>query len=160
MRLVPRLGELGSVAFRSPEVLDQGEMRTLNRFFDEPGDGARLWVAEADTGQILGAAYAEVLTDYFTSEQHAHLGIVMVDGNCEGTGVVGALLDLVEQGSADAGFRFLTLNVFAGNDRAKSFYERHHFHPDIVRYIKPVNRSVSPQQGVLDSSASTAAAKS
>jgi GNAT superfamily N-acetyltransferase len=150
MRLIPRLREFGSVAFRSPEALDAGEIRTLNRFFDDPADAARLWVAESVGGNILGAAYAEILTDYFTSEQHAHLGIVMVDGNYEGTGVAGALLERVEQWSADSGFRFLTLNVFAGNDRARAFYERHHFQPDTLRYIKPVTRNISPQQGVLD----------
>jgi GNAT superfamily N-acetyltransferase len=150
MRLVPRLREFGSVAFRSSEMLDAGELRTLNRFFEDPVDGAKLWVAESDAAGIIGAAYAEILTDYFTNEQHAHLGIFMVDGNSEGTGVAGALLERVEQWSADSGFRFLTLNVFAGNDRARAFYQRHHFAPDVVRYIKPVTRNVSPQQGVLD----------
>jgi GNAT superfamily N-acetyltransferase len=143
MRMVPRLRDFGLVAFRPPEMLDAGEMRTLNRFFDAPRDGARLWVAESEVCQIVGAAYAEVLTDYFTNEHHGHLGILMVDGNSEGIGVGAAMLETVERWADDCGFRFLTLNVFTGNDRAMAFYERHRFKPDVVRYIKPVTLNVS-----------------
>jgi GNAT superfamily N-acetyltransferase len=138
--LVPRLRAFGSVPLRSPGELDAGEARTLNGYFDAPPDGARLWVAESD-GVLKGAAYAQVLTDYFTQERHGHLGIFMVAEQSEGRGVAGVLLKAVEAWGSDSGFRFLTLNVFAGNARALAFYEHHEFSADYVRYIKPLSRA-------------------
>jgi GNAT superfamily N-acetyltransferase len=138
LALVPRLREFGSVLLRPVDALDAGEARTLNAYFDLPTEGAKLWVAKANE-HIIGAAYATVMIDYFTREQHAHLGIFMVAQASEGSGVAGALLDTVERWAGDCGFRFLTLNVFAANERARRFYERHQFEADIVRYLKPIS---------------------
>ena len=137
LALVPRLREFGPVAFRAPEVLDAGEARTLTEFFDSPVGEDRLWVADSQE-HLLGAAYATVLSDYFTRERHGHLGIFMVAQDAEGAGVAAALLAHVERWARHSGFRFLTLNVFAGNERARAFYERHEFKPDYVRYLKGV----------------------
>jgi GNAT superfamily N-acetyltransferase len=138
--MVPRLRAFGSVPLRSAEELDNGEARTLNRYFDSPPDGAKLWVAESKD-LVAGAAYVQVLTDYFTQEQHGHLGIFMVAQANEGHGVAGALLEAVERWASDSGFRFLTLNVFTGNQRAVAFYEHYKFVADYVRYIKPVSQT-------------------
>ncbi len=130
------------MALRSPAVLDAGEARTLTRFFDSPDADARLWVA-ASQDQVDGAAYATVLRDYFSGERHGHLGIFMVAEHSEGRGVASALLQIVERWAAESGFRFLTLNVFAANARARAFYESHQFAPDYVRYLKPMPASAA-----------------
>jgi GNAT superfamily N-acetyltransferase len=138
--LIPRLRSFGTVPLRSAEDLDAGEIRTLKRYFDAPGpvDGARLWVAESPAGSVEGAAYAERVTDYFTQELHAHLGILMVSENAEGRGVARLLLQTVENWARLSGSRFLSLNVFAGNERARSFYEHASFRLDTLRYVKPL----------------------
>ncbi len=137
LELIPRLRQFGPVALRSPEALDAGETRTLTQFFDSPDAGARLWVADS-RGRVQGAAYATVMRDYFTGERHGHLGIFMVSVQSEGIGVGFALLETVETWASESRFRFLTLNVFAANARARAFYERHQFAPDYVRYLKPL----------------------
>lgn len=139
MALVPRLRSFGSVPLRSGEDLDAGESRTLNRYFaTEAPQSACLWVAENSAGTVEGAAYAERLTDYFTQEAHGHLGILMVSENAEGRGVAKLLVQTVEDWACACGFRFLSLNVFAGNERARSFYERAAFRVDTLRYVKPL----------------------
>jgi GNAT superfamily N-acetyltransferase len=137
LALVPRLRAFGPGPLRPPEALDAGEIRTLQRFFDSPPEGSRLWVAADDfSGSVLGAAYAEAVRDYFTQELHGHLGILMVAEAAEGRGVGRALLATGEQWAEGQGYRFLTLNVFPENTRAVAVYERAGYQPDAVRYAK------------------------
>ncbi|MGH8238505.1 MAG: GNAT family N-acetyltransferase [Steroidobacteraceae bacterium] len=87
LALVPRLRAFTSAStLRPPAALDAGEQRTLRRFFGENPAGALLWVAE-DEGTIVGMAYAERATDYFTQESHGHLGILAVAEHAEGRGI-------------------------------------------------------------------------
>jgi ribosomal protein S18 acetylase RimI-like enzyme len=138
LALVPRLRAFQpSSTLRSPEALDAGEQRTLRRFFSENPADARLWVAE-DEGEVVGMAYAQRGVDYFTEEAHGHLGILAVAEHAEGRGIGRALLETVEQWSRDAGFRFLSLNVFADNARAIGVYEKGAYRADFVRYVKPL----------------------
>jgi ribosomal protein S18 acetylase RimI-like enzyme len=135
LALVPQLRSFGPTTFRSAGALDAGEARTLLRFFAEHPAGARLWVAEAN-GAVVGIAYVETLTDYFTGERHGHLGILVVAKDAQGMGVGQALMDTVEQWARSENFRFISLNVFADNQRAISLYEKRTYRPDFVRYVK------------------------
>jgi GNAT superfamily N-acetyltransferase len=136
LALVPRLRAFGPGPLRSPEALDAGEARTLHCFFEAAAADARLWVAEDPHGPLLGAVYAEEATDYFTQEAHGHLGILVVAESAEGHGVGRALLAKVEEWARERAYRFLTLNVFSGNERARAVYERAGYRPDTVRYSK------------------------
>lgn len=136
LSLVPRLRAFGAPALRSIESLDDAESRTIERFFEAPKDGARLWVAADARDAVVGAAYTERSVDYFTGETHAHLGILAVAAAVEGQGVGRGLLATVEAWAAGEGFRFVTLNVFAENARAMAVYERAGYRPDTVRYVK------------------------
>jgi GNAT superfamily N-acetyltransferase len=123
---------------RSASALDAGEGRVLNAFFDDRKADTALWVAEHAVTTVVGAAYAEMITDYFTQERHGHLGILMVAQEAEGRGVGRRLLETVERWAHEQGSRFLTLNVFARNGNAFAFYERSGFQSDFMRMIKPL----------------------
>jgi GNAT superfamily N-acetyltransferase len=138
LALIPQLRSFGDVPCRAAEALDAGETRTVNRFFDTPSQRAALWVAEDEHG-IIGAAYAEEVTDYFTQEAHAHLGILVVAPAASGRGIGRALVQTVERWARQRKHRFLTLNVFAGNAAARVFYDRAGFETDILRLIKPID---------------------
>jgi GNAT superfamily N-acetyltransferase len=143
LALVPRLRDFGPPPLRPVEVLDAGERRTLDRYFDDPVEGSTLFVAASPDGAVLGIGYAERAFDYFSQEPHGHLGILAVAAEAEGRGVGRALLDAVEQWTADQGYRLLTLNVFATNERAKAVYEHVGYHPDSIRYVKVLGTSQS-----------------
>ena len=137
LALVPRLRAFGAPPpLHSPEELDAGEARTLERYFDVPSEHTRLFVAQGADGAVLGAAYVEQAMDYFTLEAHGHLGILAVAANAEGRGIGRALLESVEQWARAQGYRFVTLNVFTTNERALSVYERAGYRADTVRYVK------------------------
>jgi ribosomal protein S18 acetylase RimI-like enzyme len=136
LALIPRLRAFGAPPLRSPEAMDAGEVRTLERYFDAEPESVFLRVAEASDGAILGLAYGEQATDYFTLEAHGHLGILAVAEGAEGRGVGRALLAEVERWAAACGYRFLTLNVFTDNTRAIQVYERAGYRAESVRYLK------------------------
>jgi GNAT superfamily N-acetyltransferase len=116
--LVPRLRAFGPPPLRPPDAMDRAEVEALERALSEPAPDAALLVAELDGVGPAGVALANTATDYFTHERHGHLSIIIVSDQGEGRGVGRALLEAVERWSADQGHRFITLNVFSGNQRA------------------------------------------
>jgi GNAT superfamily N-acetyltransferase len=134
--IVPRLRAFGAVPLRTEAEHDGAEIRALERALASPSPERVLLVAELDGDEPAGIALAETATDYFTGERHGHLGILAVAAAAEGRGVGRALLDATERWARGRGFRLLTLNVFADNQRAREVYERAGFAPDTVRYAK------------------------
>lgn len=141
--LVPRLRAFGDVPLRASEALDRTERETLERALEGPAADSVLLVAELDNTGVAGVAYVQTATDYFTRESHGHLAIVAVAESGEGRGIGRALLAAAEGWSGKRGYRFITLNVFAGNARARAFYERAGFAPDTLRYYKEVVPPIS-----------------
>jgi ribosomal protein S18 acetylase RimI-like enzyme len=131
-----RLIAFGPPSWRTPEEIVEAERRTLNAFFIDPPRDTALLIAENDTR--LGFIYLETQIDYFTGERHGHVGIIAVDDAAEGKGVGRALLDTAASWARARGFRRLTLNVFAGNERARRVYERAGFQPETLRYVRAV----------------------
>ena len=133
--LVPRLRGFGPSMLRPAAAMDAAEQRAFADAVSRPDPGDAVVVAELD-GQPAGAALFEEKTDYFTGERHGHLGIIIVGDHAEGQGVGKALLDACEAWARERGHRFVTLNVFDRNQRARRFYERNGWHPDAVKYVK------------------------
>ena len=136
--LVPRLFVFGPPPLRPMEALNRAERQALERALASPTPDATLLVAELGDAGPAGVAYAETATDYFTGERHGHLAILAVAETSEGQGVGRALLAASEAWTTAKGYRFLTLNVFAANGRARAVYERAGYAPDIIRYVKEV----------------------
>lgn len=134
--IVPRLRAFGAPPLRPAEAMDAAETEALERALDDPQPDAILLVAELEGIGPAGVAYAVTATDYFTHERHGHLSIIIVSAEGEGRGVGRALLGAVDEWSAAQGHRFITLNVFSGNERARAFYERAGYTEDVVRYVK------------------------
>jgi GNAT superfamily N-acetyltransferase len=134
--VVPRLRAFGPPPLRPADDMDRAEVEALERALDEPAPDAVLLVAELDGVGPAGVALANTATDYFTHERHGHLSIIIVTEQGEGRGVGRALLDAVDAWAAAQGHRFITLNVFSGNRRARAVYERAGYAEDTVRYLK------------------------
>jgi GNAT superfamily N-acetyltransferase len=139
--LAPRLRAFGDPPLRPPDAIDDAERQALVRALTALATDAALLVAEVEGQGPAGVAYAESATDYFTGDRHGHLAILIVSEAAEGRGVGQALLAAVERWAAARGYRLLTLNVFAGNARARTVYERAGFLPDTVRYAKALPAS-------------------
>lgn len=133
--LVPRLRGFGPAPLRPARAMDEAEQRAFADALNAPDPGDCVVIAELNRVPA-GAAMFEEQRDYFTGETHGHLSIIIVEGDAEGRGVGKALLDAAEAWARDRGHRFITLNVFDGNQRARAFYERNGWRPDAVKYLK------------------------
>lgn len=144
VELIPRLRAFGPGPLRPPEAMDQAEQEAVRRALRNPSSETLLLVAElvgAASGESqdsmpAGLALAETHTDYFTGEQHGHLAILAVAEAAEGKGVGQSLMAAVEAWARRKGHRFLTLNVFDENHRAKAIYAKAGFRPDAIKYLK------------------------
>lgn len=148
LALVPRLRAFGTVPLRSAADLDRAEREALRGALAAPRADAAVLVADLPGMPVAGLAYVHEAADYFTREVHGHLAILVVAGGAEGRGVGRALLAAAEEWAAGRGHRFLTLNVFAANVRARAVYERAGFAPDTLRYFKPLAPSAAADAGV------------
>jgi len=130
-----RFAAFGPPPWRTSIELVEGEVRCLDDYFEGRMPGCHLLIAEKD-GERLGFAFLEPHVDYFTQIEHGHLGMIAVAENAEGAGAASALLAAAEEWARDRGYTKLTLNVFAGNARARAFYEKSGFDLETVRYTK------------------------
>lgn len=139
--LVPRLRAFGPSSLRPIEDLDRAEADALNQALDNLAEDAALLVAELnDKPGIAGVAFILTYTDYFTLERHGHISILSVAESAEGQGVGRALLDAVDEWAKSLGYRFVTLNVFGDNKRARAVYERAGYEIDSIKYAKRLAR--------------------
>lgn len=133
-----RFAAFGPPPWRSAEEVISGEARYLADFFDGRVKGPLLLIALADQDTRVGFALLEPAVDYFSGQAQAHLGMLAVTADAEGSGAAVALLRAAEKRARAQGFVRMTLNVFEGNARARRLYEREGFAVEIVRYVKPL----------------------
>ena len=108
----------------------------MEAFFAAAPPGAVMLVAERGRGERAGFVYLERVHDYFTGEEHGHVGIIVVAADADGRGAGGALMRAAERWAREAGFSRLTLTVFAGNRRAREVYEHLGYRAETLRYVK------------------------
>ena len=72
-------------------------------------------------------------TDFFGT-RHAHISVIATTEAAEGSGVGRALLAHAEAWARERGLTLLTLNVFASNARARRFYEKAGWAPEMLKY--------------------------
>jgi len=128
-----RLADFDPPAWRPPEDIVKGEVRTLQAFFAVPPPGSALLIAESEPGGHLGFVYLERLQDYFTLEWHGHVGMLVVAEEVEGKGIGSALMRAAEAWAREQGYRKLTLTVFEANRKARALYDHLGYAPETHR---------------------------
>ncbi|MEP6573713.1 MAG: GNAT family N-acetyltransferase [Gemmatimonadota bacterium] len=106
-----------------------------------PTPDTSLLIAELEDGRSVACILTTTRADYFTQEAHAHVEVLAVDESAEGRGIGRALMDAAEGWAVSRGYRRITLNVFAANERARGVYEHLGYEPETVRYHKVLGPS-------------------
>src|SRR5690242_12744258 len=73
-------------------------------------------------GEFVGCLHILANTDFF-GLRHGHVSVIATTAAAEGSGVARALIAHAERWTEERGLPLLTLNMFAGNGRARRFYE-------------------------------------
>ena len=131
-----RLADFELPPWRTVAQIVDAEARVLQKEFEEPGAAREIFIAETETAAPVGFIFIETHTDYFTQRRHAHISTISITKDAEGHGVGGALMKAAEDWARARELPHITLNVFNLNTRARSFYERLGYQPEIVKYFK------------------------
>lgn len=121
---------------RPAVVIADRERRALVEAVARPAPGSLLLVADNFQLGLVGILLLETRRDYFTDEPHGHVAILAVAREAEGQGLGKLLLGAAEDWGQAQKFRRLTLSVFADNRRAREFYSRQGWRPELETYYK------------------------
>ncbi len=132
--LAHRFVEFGVPPWHQPRDIVSAIERVLDAPIDSSAPDPALMVAQDESGERLGFIRLETRPDHFSGEQRGYVSEIAVAENGEGRGAGKALM---EAGEAWArGYRLLTLDVFAANERARSFYRRLGYGEDSLSMAK------------------------
>ena len=136
-RVASRIRPLETASPRDPAGMDAffGNLER-GRLLTEPG--AEAFVATIG-GEPCGLVSVHPDADYFTGHPRAHVDILVVSPEAEGSGVGRALMTHVEQWARARDCREVVLDVFANNSGAIGFYERCGYRADHIRMAKPLD---------------------
>jgi GNAT superfamily N-acetyltransferase len=134
--LAARLGEFQVPSWRRPAEIASADFRAMRAAVMAGNPQDQVLIAERDDAAI-GCLHILATRDFF-GRPHAHVSVVAITADAQGTGAGRALLDYAERWTRERGLGLLTLNVFAGNTRARRVYEKAGFVPEILKYAKEV----------------------
>ncbi len=134
--LLPRLVEFGPPSWRDVAQMTEIDTQVLRDRLHSQSSGTALFIAEDAEGVALGFIHLQTVTDYYMREKHGHIADLVVARAGEGQGVGSALIAKGEEWARSQRYRWLTLNVFAQNLRAREIYKQHGYGEDIIKYVK------------------------
>jgi len=142
--LAPRMHEFGPPPWRDVRVMNDAVAEQWGRELANPTPGSAMLVAEDASGAPVGFVWLKTDRDYFSDLQVGHVIDIAVTPDGEGRGIGRALLVAAERWAEEAGYPWLTLHVFEGNDRARRLYEKVGY---VVEWTRMLKRVGQPTRG-------------
>ena len=139
--LAPRMHEFGPPPWRDVSVMDDAVAAQWARELAAPTPESTVLVAEDALGIPVGFVWLKSERDYFIDMLAGHVVDIAVTRTGEGRGIGRALLAAAERWAEEAGYPWLSLHVFEGNDRARHVYEKAGYVPEWTRMLKRVRTS-------------------
>jgi GNAT superfamily N-acetyltransferase len=121
-------------SWRKPEHIADADGREMMAAIRAGSAANEVFIAERN-GVAAGCLHMLEDVDFFGAK-HAHISVVATTADAEGSGVGRMLMEHAEMWARQRGHTLLTLNVFAGNERARRFYDRVGYAPETIKYAK------------------------
>jgi ribosomal protein S18 acetylase RimI-like enzyme len=134
--LAERLAAFPLPGWRTAASIASADAAAMMDAVADGRDDSEVFIAERG-GRPIGCLHILEMKDFF-GDRHGHVSVLATAADAEGSGVGRALMAHAEQWTARRGLRLMTLNVFAGNARARRFYDRNGFEVEMLKYAKPV----------------------
>jgi ribosomal protein S18 acetylase RimI-like enzyme len=112
------------------------DIQVLTSLLNNQSPDTALFIAEDEDGHPLGFIHLQTGTDYYYHEKHGYISNIIVAPGGEGHGIGRLLMEKGEEWARAQGYRWVTLNMFAQNARAREVYKRLGYGEDIMRYVK------------------------
>ena len=136
-RLAERLVTFDLPRWRNASTVATSDGEDMVEAVHAGTDDAEVFIAELD-GRPVGCLHILATTDFF-GLKHAHISVIATTAEVEGRGVGRELMAHAEEWTRIRELPLLTLNVFAGNTRARRFYEKAGFDAELLKYAKQMN---------------------
>ncbi len=143
--LAARLSAFELPAWRAPHEISDADARAMIAAAASGNPDDEVFIAERG-GEVVGCLHVLAVTDFF-GLRHGHVSVIATTEAAEGSGVGRRLIEHAEEWTARRGLPLLTLNTFAGNARARRFYEVAGFQVEMVKYAKQVNSQLPISKG-------------
>ena len=134
--LAARLASFPLPPWRAPDSIADADAAAMMEAIEDRSEDNEVVIAERD-GVPAGCLHILVMKDFF-GVRHGHISVLSTTVDAEGTGVARALMAFAEQWTTARGLSLMTLNVFAGNERARRFYDRAGFEVEMMKYAKRI----------------------
>jgi ribosomal protein S18 acetylase RimI-like enzyme len=134
--LAERLAAFTLPEWRTPGSIATADASAMREAIEAGRDDNVVVIAERG-GTPVGCLHILVMHDFF-GVSHGHISVLSTTVDAEGSGVGRALIAYAEAWTRRRGLSLMTLNVFAGNERARRFYDRNGFEVEMLKYAKSV----------------------
>jgi ribosomal protein S18 acetylase RimI-like enzyme len=134
--LSTRLAMVAQLPGRSENELQAFQDHHMQTALGTPLPGAATLVAAMPSGPVLGFIHVEPGPDPVTAEPAGYVSMLAVVPEAEGQGIARQLMAAAEEWARAQGYRCLSLDVFASNERARRFYNLLGYDEDSVKLYK------------------------
>jgi ribosomal protein S18 acetylase RimI-like enzyme len=134
--LAARLADFDLPAWRTGAEIASADHGAMMRSIRASSSDDEVLIAERANVPV-GCLHMLTTTDFF-GRRHAHVSVLAITKDAEGSGVGRRLMAHAETWARQRGVSLLTLNVFDANARARRLYERLGFTPETIKYAKPL----------------------
>jgi GNAT superfamily N-acetyltransferase len=134
--LAERLVSFPLPAWRTGHSIANADAAAMIEAVTGGRDDNEVFIAERG-GRPVGCLHILVMKDFF-GDSHGHVSVLAAAADAEGSGVGRALMAHAGQWTARRGLTLMTLNVFAGNARARRFYDRNGWEVEMLKYAKRI----------------------
>lgn len=114
----------------------KADINHLSKTLQAGDENDALFIAEDESNNPLGFVRVNMQTDYYTGEQHAHVNDIVIAKQAEGRGAGKLLLNKADEWAKQKNARWITLNVFENNLRARNVYEKAGYKIEWIKYLK------------------------
>jgi len=118
------------------DIMVKADINHLTKALQASDENDAMFIAEDESNKPLGFVLVNMQTDYFTGEEHAHVNDIVVTKDAEGKGAGKLLLAKADEWAKEKNARWITLNVFDENFRARKVYEKAGYKIEWIKYLK------------------------
>jgi ribosomal protein S18 acetylase RimI-like enzyme len=134
--LSTRFTDFDFMAWRDPQVMKDAQLKMAVEAVEGNDPDSDIFVVEDEKNNLVGFLHMTKNIDYFTGEAQGYISSIAVSKEGEGRGIARKLMEKAEEWTKSKGYKQLTLNVFAQNERAIKLYEKFNFENEIVKMVK------------------------
>ena len=120
------------------DIMVKADINHLTKALQASDENDAMFIAEDESNSPLGFIRVNMQTDYFTGEEHAHVNDIVVTKDAEGKGAGKLLLAKADEWAKAKNARWITLNVFNENYRARKVYEKAGYKTEWIKYLKEI----------------------